>query len=255
MTVIAILQARTSSTRLQGKVLKPILGKPMLQLELERIQKAKLIDKVVIATSKHRSDDGVASLCQTLNIECFRGELDDVLDRYYQASKKYKPKHIVRVTGDCPLIDSDIIDQVIDLHINSNFDYTSNCEPPTFPDGLDIEIFTFKALKNAWKESKKPSEREHVTLFIRNNPDLFTCQNYTYKDDLSYLRWTVDEPEDFEFVTKIYQELYQKKPNFLLKDILLLLEQKPLLKKINNEFIRNEGLLLSKNKDKELGYE
>ena len=197
---------------------------------------------MIIATSEHSSDDGIATLCQTLNIDCFRGSLTDVLDRYYQAAKQYSASHVVRLTGDCPVIDHQIIDQVIALHLNSHVDYTANCEPPTLPDGLDVEVFTFKALEHAWHESKKPSEREHVTLFIRNNPELFICQNYRYKEDLSYLRWTVDEPEDFKFITKVYQELYQHKPDFLLKDILLLLAQQPTLKNINKKFTRNEGL-------------
>lgn len=243
--VIAILQARMTSSRLPGKVLKPILGKPMLAHQIARVQQAENIDHLIIATSEHSSDDEIASLCQSLNIDCFRGSLTDVLDRYYQAANQYSATHVVRLTGDCPIIDHKIIDQVIALHLNSRFDYTANCEPPTLPDGLDVEVFTFKALEYAWQKSKKPSEREHVTPFIRNNPDLFMCQNYRYKEDLSYLRWTVDEPEDFDFITKVYQELYQHKPDFLLTDILLLLAQQPTLKNINKQFIRNEGLIKS----------
>jgi len=253
MRVLMILQARFSSTRLPGKVLKPILGQAMLAHQITRLQQATLFDKLIVATSKLSSDDGIAELCDKMNIEFYRGELDDVLDRYYQASIQYHPKHIVRVTGDCPLIDSDIIDQVIDMHIHSDYDYTSNCIPPSLPDGLDVEVFTFEALKKAWQESRKVSDREHVTPFMRNNPASFTVQNYFYRENHSHLRWTVDEPEDFEFVTCVYQALYEEIPYFKLKDILALLEKEPSLQLINQKFKRNEGLLKSQAKEKELG--
>jgi spore coat polysaccharide biosynthesis protein SpsF len=256
---LIILQARTSSTRLPNKVLLPILGKPMLSHQLARLAKVKTPHKLIVATSTLASDNPIAALCKQLNINCFRGSLDDVLERYYQAAltnnSDGKVKNIVRVTGDCPLIDSNIVDRVIRLFLLSQVDYCSNCEPATLPDGLDVEVFSFEALKKSNFLAKKPSEREHVTAFIRNNPDTFKRINYSHTSDLSYYRWTVDEPEDFDLINKIYQALYKKKPYFTLTDILELLQQQPELTKINQHYNRNEGLIKSLIKDKELGYE
>lgn len=255
ISVLGILQARFNSSRLPGKVLKPILGKAMLAHQIERLQQTHLLNKIIVATSTHSADDNIEKLCDSMGVECFRGQLNNVLDRYYQVAKIYQPEHIVRVTGDCPLIDSDIVDQVIDLHLHSNADYTSNCNPPTLPDGLDVEVFNFAALKTAWLNSKKPSEKEHVTPYIRNNHHLFQLQNFNYPQDLSQYRWTVDEPEDFELINIIYQELYPKNPYFKLNDILKLLKIKPELSNINQNFERNEGLQASLEQDKELGFE
>ncbi|PCH97334.1 MAG: spore coat protein [Gammaproteobacteria bacterium] len=254
MIVNVILQARFSSTRLPGKVLKKIVNKPMLALQIERIQTAKFIDKIIVATSLGKEDDDIALLCESLGVYCFRGSLDDVLDRFYQTAKQFPCDHIVRLTGDCPLIDSEILDSVINLHLENNADYTSNIEPPMLPDGLDVEIFTLSSLNRAWKEAKKPSEREHVTPYIRNNPELFTQQNFSYHKNLSHLRWTVDEKEDFEFVSHIFQSLYNDKPTFDMEDILMLLKEKTKLTSINKKYTRNEGMKSSKKKDNKLGY-
>lgn len=252
---LIILQARTSSTRLPGKVLLPILDKPMLSHQIARLKGIKTAHKLIIATSELESDDGIADLCQALNVSCFRGSLDDVLDRYYQAAKANNPnatvKTIVRVTGDCPVIDSEIIDKVIELFHQSGADYCSNCDPATLPDGLDVEVFTFAALTKAWHEAKKPSEREHVTPYIRNNKSIFTCANYTHPNDLSHYRLTVDEGVDFELITQIYQALYPIKPAFNLSDIITFLQQNPELGQLNQHIIRNEGLIKSELADQE----
>lgn len=254
---LIILQARMSSSRLPNKVLMPILGKPMLAHQIARLSKVKTPHKLIVATSEQRSDDAIEHLCQQLNISCFRGSLDDVLARYHQAAQAYnlanKVKTIVRVTGDCPLIDSEIIDKVIHLYLSAKVDYCSNCAPATLPDGLDVEVFSFTALKKAALLAKKPSEREHVTPFIRNTPELFSTENYYHKPDLSHYRWTVDEPADFELVTKIYQALFDKKPYFNLDDIVNLIQQQPELATINQGIIRNEGLLKSELADKKAG--
>lgn len=260
---LIILQARMSSSRLPNKVLLPILGKPMLAHQIARLQKMKTPHKLIIATSNETSDDDIEHLCQQIEVDCFRGDLADVLARYYHAAMTFKSNssmqnkitNIVRVTGDCPLIDAEIIDNVIELFMQSNSDYCSNCAPATLPDGLDVEVFSFTALETAYQLAKKPSEREHVTPYIRNNPQLFTMTNYAHQPDLSHYRWTVDEPEDFEFVTQVYKALYPKNPHFMLADILALLTKEPLLANINKKFTRNEGLLHSQNKDKALGYE
>jgi spore coat polysaccharide biosynthesis protein SpsF len=246
---LIIVQARTSSSRLPNKVLLPILGKPMLSHQLARLARVKTPHKLIVATSTLASDNPIAALCNQLDISCFRGSLDDVLERYFQAAltnnSDGKVKNIVRITGDCPLIDSSIVDQVIRLFILSHVDYCSNCEPATLPDGLDVEVFSFEALKKSNFLAKKPSEREHVTAFIRNNPDTFKRINYSHTPDLSYYRWTVDEPEDFDLINKIYQTLYLKKPNFKLVDILNLIRKEPELTKINQHILRNEGLIKS----------
>ncbi len=255
MSVNVILQARLSSTRLPGKVLKSIVNKPMLALQIERIKLAKSINKIIVATSNEQDDDAIALLCEGLNIPCFRGDLNDVLDRFYHAAEKYPSEHIVRLTGDCPLIEPTIIDQVVALHLKQKADYTSNCLIPCLPDGLDVEVFTCKALIQSWKSAKKPSEREHVTQYIRNNDEIFTLENYQYSPDLSMHRWTVDEPKDFDLVEKIYQNLYPHKTNFTMKDVLTLLSKQPDLIKINNKFNRNQGLEDSKAFDKEQGFE
>ena len=254
MNIVAILQARVSSTRLPNKVLKPLLGKPMLQRQIERIKRSTTINNIVVATSIESDDDAIFNLCNNLKVNCFRGSLGNVLDRYYNAAIKYNADHIVRLTADCPLIDPQIIDQVIAMHLNNKTDYCSNCNPPTFPDGLDVEVFTQEALSISWHKAKKPSEKEHVTQFIRNNDGLFKKENYQQSPNLSHLRWTVDEPSDFDFVTQIYQYLYPQKADFSTQDILKLLKEKPELIKINSMFNRDEGLLKSLAEDKNKGY-
>ncbi len=253
--ILAILQARMSSTRLPNKVLKPIMGQPMLAQQIARLKQSKLIDKIIIATSIQADDDAIENLCKTLQIDCFRGDLNDVLARFYHASQAYSPEHIVRLTADCPLTDASVIDAVISTHLTQQADYTSNCQPPTFPDGLDVEVFSAKALAISYQQAKKPSEREHVTQFMRNHAELFTLANYQYHQDLSHLRWTVDEAQDFDFVSQVYQHLYADNPYFTMQDILALLAKKPQLSQINQVFSRDEGLLKSLQQDKEQGYE
>jgi len=253
--IIAIIQARMSSTRLPNKVLKTIANKPMLQLQIERIKTAKLIDKIVVATSNQSEDDAIAQLCQQLDISCFRGSLNDVLARYYYCANQYNTTHIVRLTADCPLTDASIIDQVIHLHIKTQSDYTSNCSPASLPDGLDVEVFTKKALTRAFNQARIPAEREHITLYFRNNNSIFNNTNFKHSPNLSHLRWTVDESEDFDFVKQVYQYLYTYNPHFSTDDILNLLNEHPELSKINQNFQRDEGLLKSIKNDKENGFE
>jgi len=249
--ILAILQARYSSTRLPGKVLRPILGKPMLLHQIERIKNSKRIDRLVVATSTEGSDDDIEKMCLHSNIEVYRGNLDNVLDRFYQCATQYDPEHVVRLTGDCPLTDSQVIDQVIDKHIISKSSYTSNAIPPTYPDGLDVEIFKLSTLKEAWRFAKLPSELEHVSPYIRKYLDSNQKHNLECEIDLSAHRWTVDDPEDLRFVKKVYLELYPMNQKFNTRDILDLLERKPHLKKINYHIMRNEGLLKTYKKDNE----
>ncbi|MBI5683049.1 MAG: aminotransferase class III-fold pyridoxal phosphate-dependent enzyme [Deltaproteobacteria bacterium] len=250
MVILAILQARVSSTRLPGKVLKNIINKPMLLRQIERVRRAKLIDKIIVATSLDLTDNPIEMLCKENDIAYYRGSLDDVLDRFLNAAKPYNPDHIVRLTGDCPLADPVLIDEVISYHLNGGYDYSSNTLEPTFPDGLDTEVFRYKCLEQAWKESVLPSQREHVTPFIYQQPNRFKIGNFKNTVDLSGLRWTVDEQEDFNLINKIYEGLYPYKPNFSTADILNLLQQKPEWLTINKQFERNEGFIKSLQEDR-----
>lgn len=239
--IIVVLQARASSRRLPGKVLKPILGKPMLHHQIERIQRAKVPARLVLATSRNPEDDAVATIGQTAGIDVYRGNLDDVLDRFYRAAEPFAPSHVVRLTGDCPLTDPSIIDAVTRFAVDGNYDYASNSIRPTFPDGLDVEVATFEALQTAWREATKRSDREHVMPFLHRQRDRFKLGNYENERDLSALRWTVDEAADFTFVETIYQALYPTKPGFDSADILAYLNANPSLAALNSGFARNEG--------------
>lgn len=247
--ILAVLQARVSSTRLPGKVLKPLLGHPMVMRQIERVMRSRLIDRLVVATSSEKSDEALEQACAIHNVTCFRGSLDDVLDRFYQAATKFNPEYVVRLTGDCPLADHEIIDQVISLCRDGGYDYVSSALEPTFPDGLDVEAFRFSALETAWREANLPSQREHVTPFIYQNPDLFRIGSLKGSEDLSHLRWTVDEPADFDLVTRIYEALYPVNSDFNTRDILELLRQQPELASLNICFARNEGYQKSLVKD------
>ena len=249
--ILAILQARFSSSRLPGKVLKMILQKEMLLHQIERIQLSRKIDKLIVATSLEASDDLIEGMCLKNDILCYRGSLTNVLDRFFQCASKYDPQHIVRLTGDCPLVDYRILDDVIEHHLKGGFDYTTNAFIATYPDGLDVEVMTYKTLSKVWQNATLPSEKEHVTLFINQHYQDFLIGHYVYCRDISYLRWTVDEPEDFNFVVQVYQKLYPINQQFLMDDILELLEREPHLKNINCTFLRNEGLKQSFIQDKE----
>lgn len=250
--ILTLLQARISSSRLPGKVLKPILGEPMLFRQIERIRRARAFDKLLLATSGDSSDDPLAAMCASHGVACFRGSLHDVLDRFYSAARQQMPQHVVRLTGDCPLADPELIDKVIAFHLDGDFDYSSNTLEPTFPDGLDVEVFRFSCLETAWKVATLPSQREHVTPFMHQQPDLFRLGSFKQVKDLSGLRWTVDEPEDFELVKRIYEELYPVRQDFTTSDILALLEKKRTFTAINAGYMRNVGYIASLQQDTDL---
>ena len=238
-SVVGIVQARMGSTRLPGKVLIEIAGRPMLWHVVNRVGQAKMLNTVVVASSDDSSDDAVVAFCRQERIPCFRGNEDDVLDRYYQAAKWMNADVIVRITADCPLIDPDIVDEVVRVYMNGNNDYVSNANPPTYPDGLDTEVFSFQALELACREAKWLSEREHVTPYIRKHPELFRTGNVAYSEDLSHMRWTVDEPQDLEFVRAVYSSLGSA--SFRLADVLNLLRKHSELMEMNAGIGRNEG--------------
>jgi spore coat polysaccharide biosynthesis protein SpsF len=245
----AILQARVSSTRLPGKVLKPILDVPMLQRQIERIKRTEKIERFLVATSTDPTDDPIESLCREAEVGCFRGSLNDVLDRFYKAAAQYNPSHVVRLTGDCPLYDPELADKIIKQHLLGNYDYTSNTIQPTFPDGLDIEVFSFKCLEEAWREANLNSQREHVTPFINQQPNRYKLFNYTSDIDHSDLRWTVDEQRDFEFISIVYNSLYNTNPCFKTTDILDFLDKHSELREYNTIYQRNEGYKCSLDND------
>ncbi|UCZ57553.1 glycosyltransferase family protein [Desulfurispirillum indicum] len=252
MKVLGVLQARYSSTRLPGKVLKPLQGFPMLLHQIWRLERSSRLEKLVVATSSDASDDLLAATLEEHGVSVYRGSLEDVLDRFCQAARKYQPEHVVRLTGDCPLTDPAVMDEVIALHLDGDYDYTSNCFPPTFPDGLDVEVVRFACLEEAWREATLPSEREHVTPFIHSQPHRYRQGNHRQVDDLSGLRWTVDEPEDFAFVQSVYAQLYPVSPAFGMDEVLNLLKRQPELSQHNRKFQRNEGYAKSLEKDKPL---
>lgn len=224
----------------------------MLFRQTERLRRCKEFEQLVVATSVDLSDDPLAAGCAARGIACARGSLNDVLDRFIQSAMPYQPEAIVRLTGDCPLADPALIDEVIRYFHAGNYDYVSNCMPPTFPDGLDVEVMRFACLEQASREAVLPSEREHVTSFLPAHPEWFRLGNYVASVDRSGLRWTVDEPEDFEFVRFIYEKLYPIKPDFTTDDILNLLERYPDLRSVNSTFERNEGLRKSLQADDQM---
>jgi len=240
--ILGILQARTSSSRLPGKVMLPVAGAPMLARQIERLTRSRAIDRLVLATSDRPEDDCVAELAAAAGIASHRGSLDHVLDRFHGAALPFAPDYVVRVTGDCPLADWEVIDGCIRFALDGGYDYASNALEPTWPDGLDVEVFTFAALAAAWNEADSPLEQEHVTPFIHRRPERFRLGSFKNRVDLSALRWTVDEPRDYEFVREVYDRLYPADPAFTTDDILALLHAEPELIQLNAGIERNEGL-------------
>lgn len=239
--VLAVLQARMSSSRLPGKVLKPILGKPMLERQVERLNRSREIDKLIIATSNNPEDDAIAGLGDKLGIGCFRGDLANVLDRFYRACRPYSADTIVRLTGDCPLTDPAKIDELIRFYRTGPHDYVTNCARPCLPHGLDAEVFSMDALETAWQNAALPSEREHVTPFLKNPENGFSVGHLEYPDTHSHLRWCVDRPEDFDLVKIIFEKLHPANNSFTTSDIIRLMETHPELATLNTGFDRDEG--------------
>jgi len=253
--VYVIIQARMGSSRLPGKILMDLAGKPSLYHVYYRSLTASLVDRVVIATSVAGSDDKVEAFCKEFGLELFRGSENDVLDRFYRAALNAGATHgdvVVRITGDCPVIDPEIIDQVVSEIKSGDFDYCSNSFDRTYPDGLDAEAMTFKTLEYVWKKATWQSEREHVTSYINRNRDEFRISQLKYDDDLSELRWTVDYEDDYEFIKNIYEALYSKDEVFHMRDILAFLKENPKLEEINNSHEINEGLKKSEMNDKKV---
>ncbi|HAZ10368.1 MAG TPA: acylneuraminate cytidylyltransferase [Candidatus Omnitrophica bacterium] len=246
--ILAIVQARMSSNRLQGKVLKEVMGKPLIGYLLERLSASKRINKIIVATTTDKDDDVVYDYVKSLQFDVYRGSNQNVLSRYYFAAVKYKPDSVMRITADCPLIDPGICDRLIDFYIKEKADYA--CLSQRFAEGLDSEIFTFKVLEDMHKNAKKKSEREHVSLFLHNNPGMFNKRILDNAADDSKYRITVDEPEDFEVVKTLIENLYKANSDFLdFQAIKKFLDKNPEISRKNSHIIRNEGLLKSLQND------
>ncbi len=227
MKTIIIVQARMTSTRLPGKVLLPLAGETMLSRLVERLRRVQRADGIVIATTGNTTDEPIAALCAQLGVPCHRGSEHDVLSRYADAARLHGADVVVRITADCPLIDPALIDQVIATHEEGGSDYVSNMLPPTWPYGMAVEVFSAAALAQAHAEATQAAEREHVTPFIYWHPERYRLRNVASPVDLSQHRWTVDTPEDYELVRRLFEVLYPARPHFTQTDILALLDAHP----------------------------
>jgi len=235
MGIVAIVQAHMGSRRLPGKILKNIEGKAMLHHVVNRLAYSSIIEKIVVAASLNKKDDIIEGFCRKNSIDCCRGSEEDVLDRYYEAAKLYKADVVVRITSDCPLIDPCVSDRIIQAYLKNitYFDGATNAINRTYPRGLDTEVFPFSILKQLWEKADKPYQREHATRYVYDHPELFNFYNAENKEDLSDLRWTVDEEDDLNFVKAVYKRLYKEGEMFFMDDILGILKKEPSLLEIN----------------------
>ena len=236
MKTVAIIQARMSSSRLPGKVLKEAGGLPLLERMVERVNRSARVDETLIATTIDPSDDAIIDFCTRQQIPCFRGSLLDVLDRYYQAALSCKAEIVVRLTGDCPFIDPVLVDETIEALQHEGADFACNRLPPpftrTYPIGLDVEVCTFKALEAAWKNASEKHEREHVMPYLYEVPGRFKVVKIDYPSDHGALRWTVDTPQDLEFVRAVYTA-FDNRNDFSWLDVLHLVQAHPEIAEIN----------------------
>lgn len=227
MRTLIIVQARMTSTRLPGKVLLPLAGEPMLTRLVDRLRRVQHADGLVIATTTNATDEPIAALCAEQGVPCHRGSEHDVLSRYADAARLHGADVVVRVTADCPLIDPALIDQVIATYEAGDTDYVSNMLPPTWPYGMAVEVFSATALAQAHAEATQAAEREHVTPFLYWHPERYRLHNVASPVDLSQHRWTVDTPEDYELVSRLFDQLMPIHPKFTLKDVLALMSHHP----------------------------
>ncbi len=240
--ILIIVQARSASSRLPNKVMLPILGKTLLFRMIERLSFLRNKVEIVIATSTEKADDQIENEAKKYGINCFRGNLYNLLDRHYQAAKHYKADIAVKIPSDCPLIDPRIVDDLLDYYFENDgeADYVSNLHPATFPDGNDVEIMTMQCLEKVWKEAKRPLELEHTTPYIWESPEKFCLKNFSNKSGIDYSmshRFTIDYLEDYHFIKQVYEALYPVKNDFSCDDILNLLKQKPEIFAINEKWV------------------
>ncbi len=243
----AIIQARMGSTRLPGKVLMPLAGRPALWHIVDRLSYSNFLKKIVIATTTNPLDDAIVEFCKKEGIDVFRGSEEDVLDRYYQAAKRFDADPIVRITADCPVIDPFVLDEVLERFFQGNYDVYGLAGE--FPDGLDCGAFRFWVLEDTWENASLPSEREHVGPYMAKHPEKYKIGGYEKFKGLGHHRWTLDEEADYKFLSMVFDKLYKPEKIFLTRDILELLEREPELTRINYHIMRNEGYLKSLKKD------
>ncbi|MCF8259956.1 MAG: glycosyltransferase family protein [Melioribacteraceae bacterium] len=242
--IVTVIQARVGSSRLPNKVMLSLCGKPLLFRMYERVKAATLSGTVVIATSKEKEDDKIEEFCLESNILCYRGDINDLLDRHYQVGLNFNADAVVKIPSDCPLIDPRIIDKVIKYYLvnRDKFDFVSNLHPPSYPDGNDVEIMSMSALTKAWENATRKLEREHTTPFIWENPDKFRIGNVLWETGLDYsttYRWTIDYEKDYIFIRSVYEELFPSNKNFSMYSIINLIKEKPYLGMINEEYLGN----------------
>jgi spore coat polysaccharide biosynthesis protein SpsF len=248
--VVACIQARMGSGRLPGKVLMDISGKPMLWHVIERVKASRIIDTVVVVTTHNKEDVAVEALAKKCGVYCLKGSEKNVLDRYYQAAKRYNADPVVRITGDCPLIDPSVIDEIITWYCSQKGNIHYTYTPPPYPEGQDTEVFSFYALKEAWKYAKKPSEREHVTPYIKSHPEKFPSNIIQKRgEDLSWMHWSVDESCDIAFVRAVFEHLAGSRRTFSMKKVTALLKTHSKLLKINKGLTGYEGYQKSLKED------
>lgn len=252
LNIVCIVQARMSSSRLPEKMMMKLNGIPVIEQVFRQVSFSKKINQRVLATSVDESDNKLYDWAFSKNIPCIRGSLDDVLDRFYNAAKNMKADIAVRITGDCPLIDPEIIDKTIQMHLENGFDYTSNANPPTFPDGYDVEIVNFSSLEKAWKEAELKSEREHVTPYIKNHKELFNIGNFVSEINYEQYRLTLDNKEDYELISIIHKKFYNESSFIKLNNVIEFLLGNPKLIEMNNFLVRNEGYKKSLKSDKKI---
>ncbi len=244
--ILIICQARFGSTRLPGKVLRRILDKELLWYVVKRLELIKTPNRIIIATANTEQNKPIIDFAKSLKLDWFAGSEDDVLDRFYQAAKEYNGEIIVRITSDCPLTDPAIVDNGINIFLNGSYDYVSNVEPPTYPDGFDVEVFSFEALEKTWKQEKELSIREHVTFHIRksfrNRDGRFRCFNFENKQNLQNYRLTVDTKEDFELISLIIKKFHNMWDTFTMEDIISYIDENPELKMLNAMYERDKAL-------------
>ena len=233
--VDAILCARMGCSRLPGKALLPAAGKPMLELTIERLMCSRRLARLVVATSDQIEDDAIFKLCARLGVLSYRGSAEDLLDRVYQCARHYAMAHVAYFGADNPLIDPSLCDETIGVYLSNmgSWDYVTNNYPPTYPDGQEVEVTSFEALETAWREATDPRHREHLLTYLWENPQRFRIHNLTQTPNLHYERWTLDFPEDYEFLRIVFEALYPTKPAFGMWDVIDYLDRHPELRKIN----------------------
>lgn len=254
--IVAIIQARMSSSRLPGKIMLKACGKTILELMIERVQRSRSLDKILVATTINPKDDVIVNLCKDIGVECYRGPEEDVLLRYKLSADAIKADTIVRLCSDCPLIDPAVIDKVVNVYSAGNFDFVNNMSPlpRTYPDGMLVEVFSKELLDETNREAIKPSHREHVTFFMWMQPERYKIHRVDCERDLSQYRLNLDYAEDYELIKSVFEALYEKDKFFTMNDTINWLHNHPVILQLNSHITPNRGWLKSFEKDKQAGF-